>query len=232
MSTLLAATLQNRAAGPARIGPYPTALLARERAVLLEWVSPANKCTRRRGRLRASSKAGSSLTVDLRGPDTAGVPAAGTRVMLVVPVQNSLWRFTTVSELDAPMASAISLAWPGEVMQEAGRRFERANCMLPITVTLDGKGDGRALCTYTLDVSMGGAQIVTPTQYSLIDRLKLSIRLPQETISAEATVAWCRTVRDEPGDPMYTVGVKFVSMAPRAATRLRMLLGANGAAAR
>lgn len=129
------------------------------------------------------------------------------------------------------MESAICLAWPGEVMQEAGRRFERANCMLPVTVTLDGKGDGRAVCTYTLDVSMGGAQIVIPTQLSITDRLKLSIRLPQETISADATVAWCRILRDEAGDPMYTAGLKFEPMLPRAATRLRMLLGANGTAA-
>lgn len=150
--------------------------------------------------------------------------------MLVIPVQHSLWRFTTVAEPDSPMESAISLAWPEEVMQEAGRRFERANCVLPITVTVDGKGDGRVLCTYTLDVSMGGAQIVVPKQLSITDRLTLSIRLPQEAISAAATVAWCRTLRDEPGDPLYTAGVKFVSIPPRAATRLRMLLGANGAA--
>ena len=151
--------------------------------------------------------------------------------MLVIPVQHSLWRFTTVAEPLSPLESAISLAWPDEVMQEAGRRFERANCVLPVTVSLDGKGDGRALCTYTLDVSMGGAQIVVPTQLSITDRLTLDIRLPQETISATATVAWCRTLRDEPGDPMYTAGVKFASIPPRAATRLRMLLGANGTAA-
>lgn len=152
--------------------------------------------------------------------------------MLVIPVQNSLWRFTTVAEPESPTEGTISLAWPDEVMQEAGRRFERANCVLPIAVTISGKGDGRVLCTYTLDVSMGGAQIVFPTQLSITDRAGLAIRLPNETVSAEATVAWCRTLRDEPGDPMYTVGVKFVSMPPRAATRLRMMLGANGAAAR
>ncbi len=199
--------------------------------MLLEWVSPANKPTRRRGRLRASSRVGSPLSVDLGGPGTAELPAAGTRVMLVVPVQHSLWRFTTMAESDSSMGGAISLAWPEEVMQEAGRRFERANCVLPVAVTVDGKAAGRALCTYTLDVSMGGAQIVVTSQLAIGDRLTLSIRLPQETISAAATVAWCRTLRDEPGDPMYTAGVKFLSMPPRAATRLRMLLGANGAAA-
>ena len=232
MSTLLAATHQNRLIGQSRIGPYPTALLARERAVLIEWVSPANRSSRRRGRLRASARVGAPLAVELSGLETSEAPSAGTRVMLVVPVQNSLWRFTTVAEADVSgMGAELSLSWPAEVTQEAGRRFERARCVLPIAVAPGEQHDGRTLCTYTLDVSMGGAQIAVPTALSIGASLRLTIRLPQETVTAAATVAWSRLLRDEPGDPMYSAGVQFVSLPPRAATRLRVLLGTNGASA-
>lgn len=231
MSTLLAAMQQSRPIGQSRIGPYPTALLARERAVLLEWVSPANKRARRRGRLRASARVGAPLVIELGGAETSELPSAGTRVMLVVPVQNSLWRFTTVAEADAPGMTALSLAWPAEVTQEAGRRFERARCVLPIAVEPGGQTEARTLCTYTLDVSMGGAQIAVPTSLPIGTPLRLSIRLPKETVSAAATVAWSRMLRDEPGDPMYSAGVQFVSLPARVAARLRVLLGANGMAA-
>lgn len=237
MSTLLIPTLRNhRPIGQSAIGPYATALLARERAVLVEWVSPANRRTRRRGRLRAAARAGAELLVELN--DAGDLPAAGTRVMLVVPVQNSLWRFTSVAEGDAALATSalgtvagsLVVAWPTEVTQEAGRRFERANRMLPVSMAADGQRDARSVCTYTLDVSMGGLQVAVPTPLPIGASLQLAIRLPQETVEATATVAWSRTLRDEPGDPMYSAGLQFVSLAPRAATRLRMLLGTSGVA--
>ncbi|MHB1225616.1 MAG: PilZ domain-containing protein [Gemmatimonadaceae bacterium] len=217
--------------GPARLSPYATALLARERAVLLEWSSPTGKRTRRRGRLCAGTRRGGTLTVELTAAEPAERPVPGSGVTLVVPAQNALWRFGTVTAVGMEDTGAVSLAWPVEVCQEAGRRFGRAHCMLPLSVTAGDNGEGRALCTYTLDVSMGGVQMATPTPLPIGASLRLSIRLPKETVTAAATVAWSRALRDEPGDPMYTAGLRFVSLTPRAATRLRTLLGMSGVTA-
>lgn len=229
MSTLLTpSSSPGSQSGQSRIGPYATALLARERAVILEWPSEGGRRTRRRGRLRAGSRAGATLAVELIEAQAGELPEAGSHVTLVVPAHNSLWRFTTVTAQETWGTSAISLAWPAEVVQEAGRRFERAHRMLPVAVAAGDQREGSALCTYTLDVSMGGLQIAVPTPLSIGASLRLSIRLPQETVTAAATVAWSRTLRDEPGDPMYCAGLQFVSLPPRAATRLRALLGMSG----
>lgn len=232
MRTLLSPASHNVGpTGPARLSPYASSLLVRERAVLLEWASSAGRRIRRRGSLRAGTRSGGTLTIDLAAAEPAERPTPASAVTLVVPSQNTLWRFTTVMAADMEDATAVQLAWPVEVSQEAGRRFGRAHCMLPLSVAAGERGEGRALCTYTLDVSMGGVQIVTPTQLPVGAPLRLSIRLPQETVAAAATVAWSRPLRDEPGDPMYTAGLQFVSLAPRAATRLRTLLGMSGVAA-
>lgn len=232
MRTLLAsANQQGNQSGPARLGPYPTSLLLRERAVLLEWPSATGKRIRRRGSLRAGTRSGGVLTVELTAAEPADRPAPGSGVTLVVPAQSTLWRFAAVAAAGMEDDGLVSLAWPTAVTQEAGRRFGRAHRMLPLSMAAGDEGEGRALCTYTLDVSMGGVQIATPLPLPIGAPLRLSIRLPQETVAAAATVAWSRPLRDEPGDPMYTAGLKFVSLTPRAATRLRTMLGMSGVVA-
>lgn len=222
---------QGNQSGPARLGPYPTSLLLRERAVLLEWPSPTGKRIRRRGSLRAGTRNGGVLTVELTAAEPVVRPAPGSGVTLVVPAQNTLWRFTAVVAAGMEDDGLVSLVWPTDVTQEAGRRFGRAHRMLPLSMAAGDGGEGGTLCTYTLDVSMGGVQIATPLPLPIGAPLRLSIRLPQETVAAAATVAWSRPLRDEPGDPMYTAGLKFVSLTPRAAARLRTMLGMSGVVA-
>lgn len=215
----------------AAAGPYVQTLLARARGVLLEWEGPGETSLRREGRLVPGGRAGGELTVELVGSDAAGRPAAGAPVTLVLPTQDTLWRFaTTARKLEAGRASeTVSLDWPTEVVQESARRHERATFVLPVVATIPADGSGTiAIATYTLDMSVGGMQLVLPRLLPQGTEVQLAIRLPQETVTAGATVAWTRAIRDEPRDPMYGVGLRFAALAPRAATRLRTLLVTRG----
>ncbi|HEY0972354.1 MAG TPA: PilZ domain-containing protein [Gemmatimonadales bacterium] len=217
----------------AEAGPYVHALLARERVVMLEWEAPDGGSMRREGRLLPGTRPGDVLAVELHGHGAAGRPQAGAPVTLVLPMQDTLWRFTTAGrerEKARAGGDVVSLEWPVEAVEEAARRHDRAPFMLPVIATLPDSARGAvSIATYTLDVSIGGVQLVLPRPLHSGAALQLAIRLPQETVTVGATVAWARPVRDEPGDPLYSAGVRFTALAPRVATRLRTLLVTRGA---
>ncbi len=216
----------------AEAGPYVHTLLARERLVMLEWEDPDGGSARREGRLRPGTRPGGVLEVELQGHATVGRPSAGTPMVLVLPMQDTLWRFTTAVHDRIPARvddAALPLAWPTEAVEEAARRHERAPFMLPVTATLSDDARGAvSIATWTLDVSIGGVQLVLPRLLPTGTELQLAMRLPQEAVTAGATVAWTRAMRDEPGDPLYATGVRFTALTPRVATRLRTLLVSRG----
>ncbi len=213
-------------------GPYVCALLARERTVLLEWEHSPGQGLRREGRLAAGARPGELLDIQLAGSAGGDRPQPGVAVMLIMPVHNTLWRFhTKASAAVGGHVTSVPLEWPSDVVQETARRFARAPITLPVTVSLRDDGQPLTICTHTLDVSIGGVQLALPRKLPSGHALRLSIRLPQETVAADGAVAWTRTLRDEPGDPMYSLGVQFAQLAPRVATRLRTLLVASGLAA-
>jgi len=203
--------------------------------VILEWEGAAGRREHCTARLGGGTRVGRPLPVQLLGQSDLQLPEAGAVVSLVVPAPNLLWRFTsTVLE---QQSGELVLVWPREVMQEAGRRFARAECMLAVTCAVgswEGARDGaqareRAICTYTLDVSMGGAQLALPRLLTVGTPVRLELRLPREAIQTNATVAWTRPIRSEAEDPMYATGVQFAQLAPMPARRLRAMLGMSGA---
>lgn len=219
----------------AKAGPYAATLLIRERVVIVEWEGPEGSHERCTARLGGNTRVGHPLPVQLLGQSDLVLPRPGALVSLVVPAPNLLWRFTTTVQDTVP--GQLTLGWPLEVLQETGRRFARAECMLAVTLAVgswQGLPDSawmkeRAICTYTLDVSMGGAQLALPRMLTVGTPVRLALRLPRESIQADATVAWTRVIRDEPEDSMYATGVQFAHLAPMAARRLRAMLGMTGA---
>ena len=219
----------------ANAGPYAASLLTRDRMVIVEWEGANGRREHCTARLGGSTRVGTPLPAQLLGQSDLQLPEAGAVVSLVVPAPNLLWRFTSTVVEQFP--GELVLEWPQEVMQEAGRRFARAECMLPVTLavgTWRGVQEGiqakeRAICTYTLDVSMGGAQLALPRPLTMGTPVRLELRLPREAIRADGTVAWTRPIRSEPEDAMYATGVQFAQLAPMPARRLRAMLGMSGA---
>lgn len=237
MSTILTRSSSNggKRVSLAEAGPYVLVLLARERPVLLEWDTDEGESARREGRMVPGARAGGMLEVALGARGATGRPVPGKPVTLVIPMQDTLWRFTTAVRIaddhgeGVRDASRVTLDWPTEVVQEPTRRHHRAPLMLPVTVTVVDATRGRtAFATHTLDFSVGGAQLALPTRPLPDTELRLAIRLAQETVDVGATVAWTRVIRDEPGDPMFGVGVRFTTLTPRVATRLRTLFVTRG----
>lgn len=225
----------------AKAGPYASSLLTRERLVVLEWEGGAGGRERSTARLGGSTRPGDPLSLQLMGRSDVAPPPPGALAVVVVPVPNMLWRFTTTvhGELSP---GRLTLAWPLEVLQETGRRFARAECMVPVTLAI-GSWHGRSpnlwesetarvpersLCTYTMDLSLGGAQLAIPRLLTIGTPVRLELRLPRESVRADASIAWTRPIREEPGDPMYATGVQFSALAPLAAKGLRVMLGMSG----
>lgn len=207
------------------------ALLLEEREVLVEHALEDGTVIREAARLApGSAEAPLRLTPDGRRHRWSDLPDA-TAVVLIVPVMHRRWRFVT-QVVHGPDGAA-TLAWPVEIEQVIGRVAARATIALAVEVrerTAAGADFApRPVCTYTLDVSMSGVQLVLPTLLPRGTRVDLVLRLPRARRTVAGEVMWA-SAADEPQDPLHRTGIGFEKPSPIFSHELRELLAAAAAA--
>lgn len=203
------------------------ALLLEAREVLVEHALEGGAVIRESARLEGGvAEAPLPLTPDGRRHRWSDLPD-GTAVVLIVPVRHRRWRFVT-RVVHGPDGAAV-LDWPSEIEQVIGRVASRATLAIAVEVRQrPALGDDfapRPICTYTLDVSMSGVQLVLPTLLPRGTRLEVVFRLPRARRSVAAEVMWA-SAADEPRDPLHRTGIGFEKPSPIFTHELRELLAA------
>lgn len=207
-------------------------LLHEEREVLVEHALEDGTVIRETARLAAGvADTPLQLTPDGRRHRWCDLPD-GTGVVLIVPVMHRRWRFVTrVRQLPGGPAA---LDWPAEIEQVIGRVAARATLAIAVEVRAPappGDFPPRPVCTYTLDLSMSGVQLVLPTLHPRGTRLDMTFRLPRARRSVGVEVMWA-SAPDDPRDPLHRTGVGFEKPSPIFTHELRELLAAAAAKAK
>ena len=208
------------------------ALLLEEREVLVEHGLEDGTVIREAAQLAAGvAETPLRLTPDGRRHRWAELED-GTGVVLIVPVMHRRWRFVT--HVRRNINGGAALAWPSEIEQVIGRVATRATLAVAVEVrerTAFSEFPPSPVCTYTLDVSMSGVQLVLPTLYPRGIRLDLTFRLPRARRSVLAEVMWA-SAPDEPQDPLHRTGLAFERPSPLFTHELRELLADAAPSAR
>lgn len=201
------------------MAPTAFSLLTRRRSLLLELPAPQGPPVRCRvWILHATEHPGLLVrTGDL-------IPAArvttGDAVTAIVPMSGCTWRFPTrVVERSDAGETHLLLAWPQAVERVAGRRHPRVPVMLGARVCEERVG-ARPVGTYTLDVSGGGLQFVSPFVLPAGALARVELALPSGSFELVAEVMWLRAVHAHPEDPMYRIGAAFRTVAGGGRQRL------------
>ena len=207
------------------------ALLLEAREVLVEHVLEDGTVIREAARLEGGvAEAPLPLTPDGRRHRWSDLPD-GAAVVLIVPVMHRRWRFVT-RVVHRPDGVAV-LDWPSEIEQVIGRVAARATLAIAVEVRRrPATGDDfapRPTCTYTLDVSMSGVQLVLPVLLPRGTRVEVVLRLPRARRAVAAEVMWS-SAADEPRDPLHRTGIGFLKPSPVFTHELRELLAAAGPA--
>jgi hypothetical protein len=209
------------------------ALLLEEREVLVEHALEDGTVIREAARLAPGvAEAPLRLTPDGRRHRWSELPD-GTGVVLIVPVMHRRWRFLTRVVHGADGLAAVD--WPAEIEQVIGRVAARATIAIAVEVRARAAaGDDfapRPVCTYTLDVSMSGVQLVLPRLLPRGARVDLVVRLPRARRTVVGEVMWA-SAADEPQDPLHRTGIAFEKPSPIFSHELRELLGSAAPAAK
>ena len=207
------------------------ALLLEAREVLVEHALEGGTVIREAARLQGGvAEAPLALIPDGRRHRWSDL-ADGTAVVLIVPVMHRRWRFVTRVVHGADGAAVLD--WPSEIEQVIGRVAARATLAIAVEVReRAAPGDDfapRPICTYTLDVSMSGVQLVLPALLPRGARVDLVLRLPRARRAVAAEVMWA-SAPDEPQDPLHRTGLGFEKPSPIFTHELRELLAAAAAA--
>lgn len=176
---------------------------------------------RHRARLVRSLVDGSVTAELLASPQV--LPETGTPVTLVVPVLHRTWRFPS-HVLARPEAGAriATFASPAHAEQLAGRRAARVDVALPLRCRRPG--DDEWIATYAFDLSVSGLRIAFPAVLERGAVLEIEMSLEGRLHHTEGAVAWQRVLVEQPGDTMYSVGIRLASVSDGLRDRLTRYL--------
>lgn len=201
------------------MGPTALSLLTRRRSLLLELSTPVGAPVRRRVSVTHAAERPGLL---VRSGDVLPEHGAseGDALTVIVPMSGCVWRYPTrVLQRADDTEARLLLAWPETVERVAGRRHPRVPLMLAARVREERVG-ARPIGTYTLDISSGGLQLVTPHALPPGALACVELALPSGAFELVAEVMWLRPVHAHPEDPMYRLGAAFRTIPAGPRTRL------------
>lgn len=149
---------------------------------------------------------------------------AGAVVGLHVPVSTHLWRFETTVLRQVPGDQPLlAVAWPENAVQVRGRRFPRAEVVIPIGVQ-PADESGPRIFGYSLDLSVGGAKLYHSAELAPDAALNLRLLLGNVKVDVPGRVAWQRPVPGFAQDPHVEMGIAFEEVSALLQKRLSDLV--------